>query len=230
MTTPLSGNIAISDISSALSRAATSTTSLGEASVRDLLYNNTAALPVSMAFAYGKPQFLASRFLLPGIYTYSPPNSYTNLTVTLVGGGAGGGGANTVSSGSSGTNGGQSSFGTTTPVIANGGTGGSGGTTSNDGASGSDGTGSGGDYSFTEFNGGVGGTSATGGNGGDGGDGNIQKKSWLNDSVAGSPQGNGPFAQNYTVVVGAGGAGGAGAVGAKSGTAGSSGYVLITRG
>ena len=93
--------------------------------------------------------------------------AYETLTVTVWGGGGGGGGAGTAGV-TNGGDGGQSSFGSPTPVVANGGTGGTGDSTGGTSAGGGGGTASGGDTNTT---GATGGTTASGATlGGVGGD------------------------------------------------------------
>jgi hypothetical protein len=233
-TLPTTGPLGLANVNYVLSFANNRVIALDDTIVRLLFVKPLGT--ISISDGRGKAVGGTQSYLTAGTYYFTIP-AYVNMTVTVNGAGGGGDGgnlktlvdareANDVYSyvfGGSGSTGGGSSFGATTPMIANGGGGGnatngtaSGGVTSNTtgggAARGNGGTGvlsGGGDGT---------GTSQNGTNGGAGG---RCISNYVRD--AGGPT----VGAIIAVVVGAAGAGGSAAAG-SAGTAGGTGSVLIT--
>jgi len=216
-----SGQISFGDINVELGLSRTTQISLGQSSVRTM--NGVASGAIRLAADnYGKGVTANPlSFLIPGTYNFTVPN-YVNLNVTVNGpGGGGSSGAWTHPSGFvvwvPGETGTESSFNSSTPLIAYSGTGGS---IDNAGSNGS----------------GIGGTVVVGGgaSGGPGGagsppgqpggyGGNVTKTWTYGSSGAPSP------GQTITVIVGSRGLAGTGPVGpGTGGSPGSNGSVIIS--
>jgi hypothetical protein len=236
MPTPSTGAISFSDIASIVYNNATAQISLNDTNVRILLDVSTSAAQISMTNARGKPVAGSNSYSTPGTYTFLTP-PYQTLNVDVRGAGGGGGGGGTFAfpcgflgpcPGSPGTNGGESRFASSTPVVAGGGFGGNGAPEcSGSGPGGGNGTGSGGvNQGAGGGAGGAGGSPNGGCAGRPGGTGNRQTKSWTFNSTAGHPT----WSSSYQVVVGQGGAGGGGNRdwGGGPGGTGANGSVLIS--
>lgn len=219
-----SGPVSISNISSIVKGSSTAQTSLNESLVRQLA--GAVSGSISLSNFRNKPVAGSTTYNTPGTYTFICP-VHENITVDVRGAGGGGGGGGTnfvfIWAGNPGTNGGNSSFGSSTSVLAGGGFGGNGGC--GGGPGGGNGTGSGGVNQGSS--GGVGGTggSPNGGcTGQAGGTGNRQTKSWTFITSTGHLV----WGTSYTVVVGRGGTGGnESSAGGGKGTAGANGSVII---
>lgn len=229
MPTPSSGQISFANIASISKGNSTSEVSLGEPTSRQL--SGVSSGQISITSFYNKPAS-GSNTYNPGTYTFlCPPYQILNLDIRGAGGGGAGGGGIALLipvNGKPGANGGNSSFNSSTPVIAGGGIGGGGSCYS--GTIGANGTGSGG-----VDQGPGGGAGASGGLGAlldttrycsglAGGVGNRQTKSWAFNSTAGYPI----WSDSYTVLVGQGGLGGNGSSGGANGANGANGSVSIS--
>lgn len=204
MPIPGSGPILMSDISTIIKSTSTAQISLNENFVRQL--SGSTSGPISFLSFRNKPTAGSVTYNTPGTYTFLCP-AYQALSIDVRGAGGGGGGGGTnfvfIWAGNAGSNGGESRFGSTTPVVAGGGFGGNGGC--GGGPGGGNGTGSGGvDQGASGSAGGTGGTPNGGCSGQAGGIGNRQTKSWIFSSTTGFPL----WGTSYTVIVGQGGAGG----------------------
>lgn len=196
---------------------------LNDSDVRYLL--GVASGQISLSSAIGKPVAGSQTYSTPGTYSWIVL-PYQNLTADVRGAGGGGGGGSTAYigwyTGSNGTAGAQSSFGS---VIGYGGAGG--GVQPNASGTAAGGTATGGDTNTT--GGGAAGGAGGSGNGAassqNGGPGGRAVKSWTYKLTAGSPG----WAGSVSITVGTRGLGGsASPQGGGSGSNGTNGSVIIS--
>lgn len=218
---PASGAISLGAISVEILRGSTSTRTMNDTDVRTLLGRPTNASTIYMSDAYSK------RWVTPGSQTFSSSGTFTvprYESMSVIVNGAGGGATGYCGNdgfahgycGGAGAAGGNSTFGSGTPVIAYGGGGTSAGSNDYCPPSGAASGGTGG--TVTTGGGGAGGTGCN-----SGGAGGKVVMSW-NWADSGAPG----YGASISVTIGAGGAGGGGGERAGAASPGAAGSVGIS--